>query len=521
MTEARTDSAIDAMKAAQTDAKAGAAAAIELSLISHTNAGKTTLARTLLGRDIGEVRDAPHVTEVAESHTLIETAEGDVLRLWDTPGFGDSMRLVRRLRNAGNPVGWILREVWDRFRDRPLWCSQQAVRAARDSADVVLYLVNAAEDPRDAAYVAAELQILAWIGKPVLVLLNQTGPPRSAADESAEQERWRAHVASIAVVCGVLTLDAFARCWVQEGELLGRVAALLPAGKRPAMLRLAAAWRSRSLQRFERSMQALAQQLMAAVRDREPLDRSASPRGLAKLLEVFGVGKAAALEAREQAMAALAQRLDAQIRTGTDVLIGLHGLEGHAAATVLQRLRENYAIREPVSESKAAAWGGVVTGALTGLKADLAAGGLSFGAGLLTGALVGALGGAGAARGFNLVRGSDQTLVAWSAEFLDALVRSALLRYLAVAHFGRGRGEFAQAEAPAFWQDAAARAVERRRPTFEALWENARSVQDGMQDGMQDDGQAAADLQMILAQTAQELLAELYPGAADLRLDPP
>ena len=31
---------------------------INLSLISHTNAGKTTLARTLLGRDVGEVRDA-------------------------------------------------------------------------------------------------------------------------------------------------------------------------------------------------------------------------------------------------------------------------------------------------------------------------------------------------------------------------------------------------------------------------------------------------------------------------------
>mgnify|MGYP003495171562 CR=1 FL=1 len=37
---------------------------IALSLVSHTNAGKTTLARTLLGRDIGEVRDAPHVTDL-------------------------------------------------------------------------------------------------------------------------------------------------------------------------------------------------------------------------------------------------------------------------------------------------------------------------------------------------------------------------------------------------------------------------------------------------------------------------
>ena len=50
---------------------------VRWSLISHTNVGKTTLARTLLRRDIGEVRDAAHVTEVAESHTLIETPEGD------------------------------------------------------------------------------------------------------------------------------------------------------------------------------------------------------------------------------------------------------------------------------------------------------------------------------------------------------------------------------------------------------------------------------------------------------------
>jgi hypothetical protein len=35
--------------------------------------GKTTLARTLLARDIGEVRDEAHVTESAESQLLIDT----------------------------------------------------------------------------------------------------------------------------------------------------------------------------------------------------------------------------------------------------------------------------------------------------------------------------------------------------------------------------------------------------------------------------------------------------------------
>ena len=66
---------------------------VNLSLISHTNAGKTTLARTLLGRDIGEVRDAAHVTDLASGHVLVQSGE-DTLMLWDTPGFGDTARLL-------------------------------------------------------------------------------------------------------------------------------------------------------------------------------------------------------------------------------------------------------------------------------------------------------------------------------------------------------------------------------------------------------------------------------------------
>ena len=140
-----------------------------LSLVSHTNVGKTSLMRTLLRRDIGEVADRPHVTEASEAHALIETPEGDVLRLWDTPGFGDSARLLKRLLASGNPLGWLQTQVWDRFTDRPFFSSQQAIRNVRDESDVVLYLVNAAEDPASAGYVEAEMRILGWIGKPVLV----------------------------------------------------------------------------------------------------------------------------------------------------------------------------------------------------------------------------------------------------------------------------------------------------------------------------------------------------------------
>ena len=165
---------------------------ITLTLVSHTNAGKTTLARTLLARDVGEVRDAPHVTTAAESFSLVETADGDVLRLWDTPGFGDSARLARRLAQEGNPVAWFLTQVWDRFRDRAFYLTQLAVRNVREEADVVLYLVNAAEDPADAGYLGSELAVLAWMSKPMLVLLARLmrrRPPQQCDDVTTSDSR--------------------------------------------------------------------------------------------------------------------------------------------------------------------------------------------------------------------------------------------------------------------------------------------------------------------------------------------
>lgn len=486
-----------------------APATIELSLISHTNAGKTTLARTLLGRDIGEVRDAPHVTEIAEAHALLDTAEGDLLRLWDTPGFGDSARLVKRLTQSANPVGWFLREVWDRFKDRPLWCSQQAMRAARESSDVVLYLVNAAENPSDAGYVAPEMQILKWVGKPVLVLLNQVGPPRPPAEEEAEEARWRTHVAPFGVVRDVITLDAFARCWVQERVLLDHVRALVPVEKGPALDRLITAWQRTSLDRFHASMHVLAEQLTAAARDREPIAVGAPATAAEKVLRTIGVGRRGDEAAREGAMQALAERLDAGIRGATDQLITLHGLDGKAATMVLERMRTNFAMNERVDEGRAALWGGVVSGALSGLATDLAAGGFTFGAGMLAGGVLGALGAAGLARGYNIARGADEPAVSWSPIFLDGLTRSALLRYLAVAHFGRGRGKYQEGEAPAFWQEEVTEIVLARAERFKALWDAA---------GEADPAQFTNDLESALNDSAIDVLERLYPGPASIAL---
>jgi len=489
-----------------------APARVELTLISHTNVGKTTLARTLLRRDIGEVGDRPHVTDLAESDVLIESLEGDSLVLWDTPGFGDSARLFRRLQQAGQPVGWFLSQVWDRFADRPFWCGQQAMRNARDSSDVILYVANASEQPAATAYVDIEMQILQWLGKPVILLLNQLGPPRDSAYQT-ELQQWEAQAAQHPCVQAVLPFDAFARCWVQEGTLLEHVQRVLPTDKQATFERLREAWKGRNLAVFEQSMQTLAQQLAVIAIDSEPIvDLDLRGKARAWIGALTGAGERDAAEL-QRAQSALASRLDAQVRAATRELVTLHGLSGNATEEVLQRLGHQFSVRRPADADKASVIGGLVSGALGGLAADLGAGGLTFGAGALVGGVLGAFGARGIARAYNLARGSQDGTVRWSAEFLESRLAAALMRYLAVAHFGRGRGDFVAGLAPAHWQEAVNEAVQLRQQQLQPVWANARAAD---ADGSSPETTAAA-LLPIVAASAREVLSHLYPDSMPTR----
>lgn len=477
------------------------AATIALSLISHTNAGKTTLARTLLARDVGEVRDAPHVTTEATSFPLLTTAEGDALVLWDTPGFGDSARLARRLAQQANPVVWFLAQLWDRWRDRPFWLTQQAVRNVRDSADVILYLVNAAEAPGDAGYLKPEIDVLGWMGKPVLVLLNQTGRPRPAAEEAAEVARWREALAPHPHVRDVLALDAFARCWVQEFTLFAAIAPLLAPERRAGFARLSAAWAASRWAQFDDAIAALAVPVANAICARVVVP---SPPMLRRLGNALGVGGDAD-ESAGRALRELARPLQADIAAAMTRVIARYQLSGQAADDVEARVATDLAREGPVDEGKAAAVGGIVSGAMTGLAADLAAGGLTLGAGMLTGAVLGALGGAGVARALNVARGQTDDAVRWDDAFLERLVVSMLLRYLAIAHYGRGRGDYRDSENPPYWRPVVEGAVAARRAKYVAVF---------AQRGPACDPEAATlALRPLLAETARATLSELYPDA--------
>jgi len=356
----------------------------------------------------------------------------------------------------------------------------------------VLYLVNSSELPRDAGYLPAEMKILDWLGKPVVVLLNQLGPPRPPAEEHAEQARWQQHLDQYPIVRKVLALDAFARCWVHERVFYEAVGDVVDESKREGYARLLDVWRARNQQRFSEAMKLTAELLLAAARDSEPLP-SEDKSFLKTAMQAVGLGKSAAQQRQDQAMGVMLERLNEHIAACTRSLLQLHQLDPGEAPRINARVRDNFKVRAPVDKAQAGLLGAVVSGAATGLSADLMAGGLTFGAGALIGGIVGALTMAGAAWGFNTSTDRNSTTIQFADEFLQTLLVGSILRYLAVAHFGRGRGNFVEGEAPPFWQAE----VESALPRGADLWQ----AKDGEQ------------VLAVVTDTTRRTLAQLYPGA--------
>ena len=474
--------------------------AVTLSLISHTNAGKTSLARTLLKRDVGEVRDAAHVTIFNEAYTLIETDKASLV-LWDTPGLGDSGRMLRRLKRMEKPVMWFLSQMWDRFTDKPLWCAQQALRNVRDDAEVVLYLVNASESLAGGALVEHEMEILGWLQKPVIVLLNQTGTPRPPEEEAAEQRIWREHLGKAPIVKAIVSLDGFTRCWVQEDELMDVISKVLPTEKNLIFKGIAKAWRSRNEAIFEDAMRILANQLTANALDSVPV----KPETMVQRLG-FNRGD---LEAEwSAARQRLSESLATRAAQAMNELIHLHGLEGSEdSEEMMKAAREDFATPGKVDAAVWSAISGIASGALAGLVVDLKAGGLTFGGASILGGLSGGLGAYALIKTYSLTKGDDNRLH-WSREHLREQVKLALLAYLAVAHFGRGRGAWKRDTRPEFWSQHVGTVVDATKDKLDSVWKKASRIDPSL-------GAVHGDLQCFLSEAAREVLEQLYPKHAE------
>lgn len=427
---------------------------IHLSLVSHTNIGKTTLARTLLSRDIGEVADRAHVTETTDDYVLARSPEGCELILWDTPGFGNSVTLAKRLEGRTNPVGWFLAEVWDRVANKTQWLNQKAIKHVREISNVVLYLVNATELPDTAPYVSAEMRILEWIGKPVIVLLNQMGEPKSPEVEQADVDRWKKAMASYLIVSDVLPMDAFARCWVQEFVLFDAIGKVLPEELQSTYEGLREVWSRQRRAAYSASIHALADYLTKLANDKEIVENASIVDQVKFLSQRLGfLKKETFQDPIGAAQTALSSRAADEFCALTDKLIAINALKGKGVRKELLKLiHADWDIASSIPTIPAATAGAIGTGTLGGLTADIATGGMTFGLGTVIGTVMGALGGVGLAIAYNNKKGIHGTEITWSKSAQERFFTGAILLYLSISHFGRGRGNWSESESQSKWQ---------------------------------------------------------------------
>ncbi|MDT8409217.1 MAG: DUF3482 domain-containing protein [Wenzhouxiangellaceae bacterium] len=395
-------------------------APLHLSVVGHTNTGKTSLMRTLM-RDarFGEVAPSSATTRQVEGARLL-VDEQTLVELYDTPGLEDAGALIERLdalpgdRHGGPERIRAFLETTDagqRF--------EQEARVLRQllQSDAALYVVDTRE-PVLGKY-QDELAILALCARPVLPVLNFTANAKSRVD------RWREALARVGLHA-VAEFDTVVFSLEAEARLWRRLATLVES-------------HGQEMERLidTRERQAEWQHHAAITRVAEMLIDAAAAYRLAHRHDPADIGRATqelqqAVSAREQSCARQLLelfRFDEEFEQQLPLPIDKHGWQHDVFDPALLGL---YGKRTG---------SGLAAGAAMGAAVDVASGGLSLGAGTL----VGAISGGGGAAIWQLRRDLADRVRGRLRIMVDAAALSHLAaRELALVDALRQRGHAAQ-----------------------------------------------------------------------------
>jgi len=225
-----------------------------IAVIGHTNAGKTSLLRTLIrSTSFGVVSNRPATTRHAESVRL-ELGDGHAVELIDTPGFEDPsglLDLVHALRQDARELG---RETLQRFLASGAAEGEfmQEAKAIRQmlNAELLLLVIDARESV--IGKFLDEFRLLALVAKPSLVVLNFVARP------TADPASWR-RAAQDASLHNVTTFDTVVFDIDDERRLWQQIELLVPASGEHCRRLLALREQARREQR------AMASRLIAAM----------------------------------------------------------------------------------------------------------------------------------------------------------------------------------------------------------------------------------------------------------------
>ncbi|AMM25963.1 GTPase/DUF3482 domain-containing protein [Variovorax sp. PAMC 28711] len=345
---------------------------VRIAVVGHTNAGKTSLLRTLTRRvDFGEVSDRPGTTRHTEAVDLQVNGRAAV-RFVDTPGLEDAVTL-RQHFDAFDPA------LTPPDRIRQFLQSPEAHGVFEQEAKVLRALLEA-----DAAFLVidarepvlpkfrAEIELLNSCARPVLPVLN------FVRDGASREPAWRELLSAYGLHV-VVRFDAAAPFVGAERELYRDLATLLR-DRREHFSRVMDFLEGE----VDRRRQAAATRIADLLVDAAALRRPASAEQFADAAR------------RQTLTAALQKAVFDKAQRCTDDLLALYGFrEGDADEAPLRAIEGRWTMDffqpEAMKEAGVLLGKGVAVGAAVGVVADLALAGLSLGAGA---ALGGAIGGA-------------------------------------------------------------------------------------------------------------------------------
>ena len=397
---------------------------LTLAVVGHTNAGKTSLLRTLTRQvDFGEVSDRPGTTRHAESIDL--RLNGAVaVRFIDTPGLEDAVALLEYLNALDADSRPARIRAFLRGPEAHAVFEQEAkvLRTLIDQADAAMLVI----DTREAVLpkYRAEIEILTWCAKPVMPVLNFVRDPTSRRDA------WHQLLLESTLHARV-EFDAVAPFVGSEGTLYSDLATLLPA-RRSQLGEIVDALALQARQRRMAACRVVASGLIdvAAMRRALPAEEFADELQQKAFVRAFQD------DVRRHARSAVDALLSVfAFRAGDAELAEVPQLAG--------RWEDDLFNPEVLKEAGKRLGLGAAIGAGIGVVADLALAGLSLGAGTTLGATIG-----GAASGGwrplwrkleNRLHGvqeltAEDALLALLADHLTSLVRTLEQRGHAAMH---------------------------------------------------------------------------------------
>lgn len=346
---------------------------IPLAVVGHTNAGKTSLLRTLTRHaGFGEVSARPGTTRHVESIDL-KVNGLSMARFFDTPGLEDAAALIAMLKaqqDGATPPERIRAFLSSEAAQQRFEQEAKVLRTLLE-ADAAIYVIDTREP--DLPKFRYEIEILSWCGKPIMPVLNFV----RAAD--SRKDRWLNILAAYNLHTYV-DFDAVAPFVGSELRLFEDLTVLMRR-REPQLKRVIAYLKAEQVKRRDAACEIIADALVSLA----ALRRSIEKRELADT------------DTKEEFVGDFRRAVLTRVRHSIDEMLRVYGFQPlEADASLLPWLSGQWEddLFDPASLHDAAKrlGGGAAIGMAVGLAADIAFAGLTLGTGTALGAALGGLG---------------------------------------------------------------------------------------------------------------------------------